>query len=84
MQTVGLFLFRFSITIAYNFFYMIQYEVFPNQIRALGLQTTAIASYTAVVLVPQVMALAERIGMSIVIAFAISCLLVVLAMLRMP
>jgi len=35
---------------------MIQYVVFPTQIRALGLQTTAIASYTAVVLFPQIMA----------------------------
>ena len=32
-QTVGLFCFRFMITVTYSYFCMIQYEIFPNQVR---------------------------------------------------
>jgi len=45
---------------------MIQYEIFPNQVRGLALQTTAIASYTSVFLVPPLMSFCQRTGISII------------------
>jgi hypothetical protein len=84
IQTVGLFFFRFGVTVAYAFFYMIQFEVFPSQIRAMGLQTTAIASYTVIVMVPFIMELSTKLGISIIFTFALSCILVVVCTMKMP
>ena len=52
IQTGGLFLFRFFITVCYNFFYMAQFEVFPTQVRAIALQLTAIFSQISIVVIP--------------------------------
>jgi hypothetical protein len=63
---------------------MTQYEVFPNQIRPLGLQATAIASYSAVVITPYIMSWCRQAGVSIIVVFALSCVLVIVAMIKMP
>ena len=54
IQTIGLTLFRFGATIIYNYFYMMQYEGFPNQIRGLALQVTSISAYLAGVSLPPI------------------------------
>jgi hypothetical protein len=54
-QSIGLFLFGFAATITYNFFYMIQYESFPNQIRGLALQITCVSAFFAAAIVPHLM-----------------------------
>jgi MFS family permease len=56
MQIVGLFLFRFFITVGYNFFYMAQYEMFPTQIRSIALQVTAVFSLLTFVASPLIQA----------------------------
>ena len=33
VETGGMFLYRFTGSLSYNFFYMSQYELFPTQIR---------------------------------------------------
>ena len=68
---------------AYNFFYMIQYEIFPNQVRGIALQTTAIASYTAVFITPMLMSFCIRTGISIIIFYAISCIFAILFTLKL-
>lgn len=83
-QTVGLFCFRFLTTITYNYFCMVQYEVFPNQVRGLALQGTSIASCIAVVVVPGVMLWSKTVGLSIMASFGLSCLLAILFTVGLP
>ena len=62
---------------------MIQYEIFPNQVRGLALQTTAIASYTSVFLIPLIMTFCQRTGISIIIFYAASCIFAFLFTLKL-
>lgn len=83
-QTVGLFCFRFVTTLTYNYFCMVQYEVFPNQVRGLALQGTSIASGLAVVVVPTVMVWSKTVGLSIMASFGLSCLLAIIFTVGLP
>lgn len=79
LQTIGLMIFRFGATITYNFFYMQQYEAFPNQIRGLAMQVVSIPSYLAAVSMPQIITFCKTSGISIVLAFVL-CTIVIGAM----
>jgi hypothetical protein len=52
MQIVGLFIYRFFVTMGYNFFCMAQYEMFPTQIRSIAIQITGVFCTLAVVISP--------------------------------
>ena len=76
-------MFRLVSTVAYNYFYMIQYEIFPNQVRGIALQTTAIASYSAVFIVPMLMTFCQTHDVPIVAFYALSCIFAVLFTLKL-
>lgn len=84
MQTVGITIFRFAATIAYNFFYIMQYEAFPNQIRGLAIQFVCIPSYFAAVSLPQIISFCEKTGISIVLTFVICTIIVMVMMIGLP
>lgn len=68
---------------AYNFFYMIQYETFPNQVRGMALQVTAIASYSAVLVTPSLMTFCNNSGIPIIAFYALSCIFATLLTLKL-
>lgn len=84
IQSVGLSIFRFASTVAYNFFYMMQFEAFPNQIRGLAIQVVCIPAYFAAITLPQIITLCERSGISIVFAFVVCSVIIVSTMLCLP
>lgn len=55
-----------------------QYEVFPNQVRGIALQVTAIASYSAVLMTPSLISFCNNTGIPMVGFFCLSCLLAVI------
>jgi hypothetical protein len=57
VQTVGIFFYRFFVTISFNYFFMIQIEVFPSQIRALAMQVTGVAINFAILVTPSIKSL---------------------------
>ena len=77
MQTIGLALFRLAATIAYNFFYIMQNEAFPSQIRGLAIQVVSIPSNLASVTTPQIITLCENSGISIVFTFVLASIVIV-------
>lgn len=84
IQTAGLTLFRFAATVAYNEFYMQQYEAFPNQIRGLALQIVCMPSYFAGVTLPQIITFCERTGISIVFTFVLCTIIIIVMMICLP
>jgi hypothetical protein len=84
IQIVGLFVFRFFITVGYNFFYMAQYEMFPTQIRSIALQVTVGFCTLAIVISPIIQKFFEANGISMIVTFGVCCFLIIITTLLMP
>jgi hypothetical protein len=84
VQISGIFLFRFFATTAYNISCMIQFEMFPTQVRSLALQFTSSIFTLAIVITPYVQSFFKAKGYSIIITFTVSCVMVILAWIKMP
>ena len=82
VQTVGLTVFKFFSSISYCFFYIMQYEIFPNQIRGLAIQVVCMPSYLATVTLPQIITLCDSASISIVFSF-IACSAIVVALMAL-
>lgn len=83
IQTVGLCILKFALSCSYNFFYLMQIEIFPNQVRGMALQVTAIAAYMAYILLPITISLCKQYNVSIILLFAVLSVLIILATMRM-
>lgn len=84
VQISGIFFFRFFVSIGYNVFYMAQFEMFPTQIRSLALQFTSSICTVAIIMAPHVQSFFKAQGFSIIITFSISCILIILVLIKMP
>jgi hypothetical protein len=51
-QTVGIFLYRFCTSVSLDFYSMVKIEVYPTQIRSVGLQINGAAVNIMLVLAP--------------------------------
>jgi hypothetical protein len=84
VQISGIFLFRLFATIGFNTFYMALFEMFPTQIRSLALQFTSSIFTLAIVITPHVQSFFKAQGYSIFITFTVSCIMIILAWIKMP
>lgn len=84
VQTVGLTIFKFASTVSYCFFYIMQYEAFPNQIRGLAIQVVCMPSFLATVTLPQIITFCENSGVSIVFTFIVCSAVLVVLMIFLP
>lgn len=58
--------------------------MFPTQIRSLAMQFTSSICTVAVIMTPPIQTFFKAKGVSIIITFSISCLLIILATIKMP
>ena len=84
LQTVGLFVFYCLGTVCYFYFYTVQVEYFPTQIKATALLVTAISARSALVVVPLIQQWFIEIRVNVILSFAISSFLYIVFTLPFP
>jgi hypothetical protein len=63
---------------------MAQFEMFPTQIRSLAIQFTSSICTVAIIMAPYIQSFFKAQGFSIFITFTVSCIMIILAAIKMP
>jgi hypothetical protein len=84
IQISGMFVFRFFASLAYNFFCVNQYELFPTQIRVIAIQFIALTGASAVIISPVLQKWFENIGVSIIVTFWSANILMIFITMGLP
>ena len=75
MQTVGILVGRLLITVAYCYLVVWLTELYPSQIRGIGVQFNCLANNLSFMVIPPLQSFFERTQQSITVTFGVACLL---------